>query len=120
MHRFFLASSLFTVLMAFATPAQAQIAGCKMTTGGSTGIVDHDKDPTLPVGATRTEVRGSALAPVEIRCGELLLIAREIDYLKPEERFFARGDVVYQQGGTRITADSGEFDRKTKLGSFEK
>ena len=72
-----------------------------------------------PAGSSRLELRGTNGQPIEIRCGEVQLIAQEIDYLLPEERLIARGQVVFQQTGTRIAAIRGEFDVKTRTGFFE-
>ena len=121
MYRFFLASSLFAALAVPATPAAAQFtpSGCKMVSVASLGVVGPDTDKTLPAGSKRTEARGSAVVPVEIRCGDVLLIARELDHFDPEDKLVARGDVVFQQVGTRITADYAEFNLTTKLGFFQ-
>jgi LPS-assembly protein len=72
-----------------------------------------------PAGAVRREIRGRDGVPIEVRCGQVLLIAKEIDFLSPEDTLVARGDVVFQQGGTRIAATRGEFDTKAKTGFFE-
>lgn len=122
MYRLFLASSLCAALLGFATPAAAQFtpSGCKMVSVARLGIVTPDDDKTLPAGSKRTEARGSEVVPVEIRCGDVLLIARELDHFDPEDKLVARGDVVFQQVGTRITADYAEFNLKTKLGFFQK
>ena len=122
MYRLILASSLFTALLVPAAPAAAQFApsGCKMVSFISVDRKNSGQDKALPEGATRTEARGSTVAPVEIRCGDVLLIARELDHFDPENKLVARGDVVFQQVGTRITADYAEFNLTTKLGFFEK
>lgn len=76
-------------------------------------------DPARPAGSSRREIRGQDGVPIEVRCGDVQLIAQEIDYLMPEERLIARGQVVFQQTGTRIAAERGEFDIKTRTGFFE-
>ncbi|HUR20865.1 MAG TPA: putative LPS assembly protein LptD [Vicinamibacterales bacterium] len=121
MYRLLLASSLFGAILALPAPATAQPAagGCRMVSFGSVDLINKEKDPTLATGSSRREARASAMVPVEIRCGEVLLIAQEIDQLLPEDRIIARGSVVFQQVGTRITAERGEFDSKTKTGFFE-
>jgi len=73
----------------------------------------------MPAGSSRREIRGQDGVPIEVRCGDVQLIAQEIDYLRPEERLIARGNVVFQQTGTRIAAERGEFDITTRTGFFE-
>jgi LPS-assembly protein len=121
MYRLFLASSLVAALTIPAAPAAAQFgpSGCKLVSFAELGYDTPETDKSLPAGVTKkTKARGSATAPVEIRCGEVLLIARELDHFDPEDKLVARGDVVFQQVGTRITADLAEFNLKTKLGFF--
>ena len=116
MYRLFLASSLFGAVLALPATATAQAFGdCKIQSADAFAV----EEPIGSGNVVRRELRGSAHRPVEVRCGELLLIALEIDYLIAEDRLIGRGNVVFQQGGTRITADLGEFNRKTRLGFFE-
>jgi LPS-assembly protein len=117
MYRLFLASSLFAAVLALPATASAQGLGdCKILSP----IFNNVEEPLKSGRVVRRELRGSPRSPVEVRCGDLLLIAQEIDYLIAEDRMIARGDVVFQQRGTRITAEHGEYDRKTRLGFFEK
>src|SRR6186997_479440 len=76
MYRLFLASTLFGAIVALPAPAAAQIGsgGCRMVSFGSVDLINKEKDPTLATGSTRREARSSETVPVEIRCGEVLLI----------------------------------------------
>jgi LPS-assembly protein len=58
-------------------------------------------------------LRGS----VEIDNGDTKLYADELEVLD-QEHAVARGNVVLTQGNNRIAADTGEFNTKTKLGTF--
>ena len=118
MSRFLSVLCLFGVTLAWPSPAAGQVVVPNCEIGAFTRFEDS-RDPALPAGSSRKEIRGSEGVPVEVRCGEVQLIAQEIDYLLPEERLIARGDVVFQQTGTRIAAVRGEFDIKTRTGFFE-
>lgn len=76
-------------------------------------------DPAEAGRFLRRELRGTASRPVEVRCSDVLLIAQEIDYLIQEDRLVARGSVVFQQTGTRIVAERGDFSLKARTGFFE-
>jgi LPS-assembly protein len=95
---------------------QLALANCELA---SYITAEEVKDPGRGEKASHLEFRGQDGVPIEVRCGEVQLIAQEIDYQLPEERLIARGNVVFQQAGTRIAALSGEFDAKTRTGSFE-
>ena len=114
MYRLFLASSLFSAALALPATATAQVSGenCDLVYVTIGNGIEGGR-------IVRRELRGLPGRPVEVRCGNVLLIAQEIDQLIAEDRYIARGDVVFQQVGTRIVADRGEFDRKTRLGFFE-
>jgi LPS-assembly protein len=119
MYRLFSASCLLGAILLSPNHASAQL-----TTGGCSprslfSAVSDVKDEATGR-LIRREMRGKPGAPVEVRCGETLLIADELDYLIEENRYIMRGSVVYQQGGTRIAAAHAEYDNKTKLGFFEK
>jgi len=118
MSRAFFASCLFGAVLAWPPTAEAQAlsGNCRI----EAFITANDvRDAAAPAGSVRREIRGTAGNPIEVRCGEVLLIAQEIDYLQPEERLIARGQVVFQQTGTRIAAASGEFDIKARTGFFD-
>lgn len=118
MYRFLFTSSLVAAAIALPSPAQAQAQSenCRLESFGTVFNVPDKEDTSRVI---RRELRGAPGRPVEVRCDDMLLIAQEIDHLIPEDRFVARGNVVYQQTGTRIVAARGEFDRKTRLGVFE-
>lgn len=117
MSRYLLCACVLLVGLATPTVASAQFAaGCDGRFTNSTVVSVSDAGVA---GSRKTEVRGRDGQPVEVICGDVLLVAQEIDYLEPEERLVARGQVVFQQTGTRIAAVSGEFDIKTRTGFFE-
>jgi hypothetical protein len=113
---------LFVALL-WSTTASAQsmnIAGC---------VVDyHDIleifKPDLLNPAAKTEdkligYRRKDGLPVEVRCPDVQLMAQEIDWDQATQVLTLRDQVVFQQGGTRIAAVRGEFNRKTQRGRFE-
>jgi len=111
---------LMFLLVAFlwSTTASAQtlaVLDCKV----DYHTVDPIMDPvelTKPIGA---KWRRSDGLPVEVRCPEVQVYAQEIDYWSSEGRLELRGQVVFQQGGTRVAAVRGEYNRRTQLGRFE-
>jgi LPS-assembly protein len=119
MYRLFLVSSLFGAVLALPATAAAQGAGENCQLQLIYADVRNVVEPPGSGRVVRREFRGAPDRPVEARCGDVLLIAQEIDQLLAEDRLVARGDVVFQQTGTRIVAARGEFDRKTRLGFFE-
>ncbi len=108
----------FLVAFLWSTTASAQtmaIGDCKV----DYHTVDPIMDPaalTKPIGA---KWRRSDGLPVEVRCPEVQVYAQEIDYWSSEGRLELRGQVVFQQGGTRVAAVRGEYNRRTQLGRFE-
>lgn len=116
MYRSFLASCLLGAVLAWPATAAAQ---------GSCQFESYDTFLNVPEGGgssriVRREFRGSVDRPIEARCsGDVLLIAKEIDHLVVEDRVVVRGNVVFQQSGTRIVAARGEFDLKARTGFFE-
>src|SRR5687767_8394642 len=114
MSRLFLVSSLFAAVLAWPATAAAQRSdeACRLVYAQISNGMEGGR-------IVRRELRGAPDRPVEVICSNVLLIAQEIDHLLAEDYFIARGDVVFQQTGTRITAARGEFDRKTGLGFFE-
>jgi len=91
-----------------AAAAQVTIGGCQLVFTEAGDSADK----------TRRELRGRPGVPVEITCGDVLLIADEVDQIVAEDRLIARGSVVFQQEGTRIAADHGEMNLKTRTGFF--
>lgn len=110
---------LLALLVCWPVVAAAQdqsitVAGCEVLYTNAARIADPaDDTKTL-----RGEFRRTGL-PVEIRCPDLQVFAQEIDYFPTDERLTLRGQVVFQQGGTRIAATAGTVDLKTRNGRFE-
>lgn len=106
------------VALLWSTTASAQtmtIAGCNIDYHTALPIMDP-AEVTKPIGASWRRSDG---LPVEVRCPEVQLYAQEIDYWSSEDRVELRGQVVFQQGGTRVAAVRGEYNRRTQLGRFE-
>lgn len=106
------------VALLWSTTASAQtmtIAGCNIDYHTALPIMDP-AEVTKPIGASWRRSDG---LPVEVRCPEVQLYAQEIDYWSSEQRVELRGQVVFQQGGTRVAAVRGEYNRRTQLGRFE-
>ena len=55
---------------------------------------------------------------VELKFGDTMLYADEVEVFTEETRIVARGNVALVQMANRITADSAEFNYKTRLGVF--
>lgn len=117
--RFFLSTILMGMAIVVLRPdtaeAQLTISGCKLWFSSSTQVTD----PARPERAARIEFRRTDGLPVEVLCENLQVYAREIDWEQADHRLFLRGDVVFQQGGTRIAALVGEVDTETYEGVFE-
>jgi len=112
--------TLLVVALLWSAPASAQqltigIAGCEVTYSTWSLITDPD-DATKIVGIAYRREDG---LPVEARCPDLQVFAQEIDYWEPDDRLDLRGQVVFQQGGTRIAAVAGQFHRRTQTARFE-
>jgi LPS-assembly protein len=61
---------------------------------------------------------GRLVGDVQIDCDDSTLFADEVHWREDSDMVFASGNVVFQQGTTRISADRAEMDRKTHLGTF--
>ncbi|HUK33751.1 MAG TPA: LptA/OstA family protein, partial [Vicinamibacterales bacterium] len=55
---------------------------------------------------------------VEVKLGDTMLYADYVEVFMKEDRIVARGNVALVQATNRITADSAEFNYKTRLGVF--
>jgi LPS-assembly protein len=55
---------------------------------------------------------------VELKLGDTMLYADQVEVFTEETRIVARGNVALIQMTSRITADSAEFNYKTRLGVF--
>jgi LPS-assembly protein len=58
------------------------------------------------------------IGDVELKLGDSTLYADEVEVFTDEDRIVARGNVTLVQTTNRISADSAEFNYKTKLGLF--
>ena len=104
------------VMTPVSASAQVNIAGCDtLTYTDSVPMLAADGSGTV-IG--RTISRSGGLT-VEIRCPDLQIFAREIEFYEADRRLELRGDVVFQQGGTRITAVRGTVHLRTETGRFE-
>ena len=56
--------------------------------------------------------------PVEITCDDMKFFADEVEMFLDRHLVVARGNVVFTQAGSRIGADSMEFDTKARTGVF--
>ncbi len=119
MTRLFCFLFLISAALAWPTSASAQILGGSCQFDSYIEYRQVPRDAPAPPGSVTNEIRGRAGVPIEARCGDVVLIADEIDYLQPEERLVARGAVVFQQTDTRIVAARGEFEVNTRTGFFE-
>ncbi|MBI4484984.1 MAG: LPS-assembly protein LptD, partial [Acidobacteria bacterium] len=59
------------------------------------------------------------LGRVEFERGDTKIFADEAWFYGDTNRFIASGNVVFSQGGNRISADRADFDTKTRLGTFQ-
>jgi LPS-assembly protein len=110
--------TLLVVALLWSTPASAQqitIGGCEVVYSTWSLLTDPG-DPTKIIGIAYRRDEG---LPVEARCPGLQVFAQEIDYWEPDDRLDLRGQVVFQQGGTRIAAVAGQFHRRTQTARFE-
>jgi LPS-assembly protein len=61
---------------------------------------------------------GSQDIPVQLDCKDMQFMANFVETFHDKNLVIAQGDVVFQSGGTRISADRMEFNLKTKTGTF--
>lgn len=106
------------VALLWSTAASAQritVAGCDVVYSS----VDTHTDPEVAGRVIRVEYRRTDGLPVEVRCPDVQVFAQEIDYWPTEDRLDLRGQVVFQQGGTRIAAVTGRINTVTRDGRFD-
>jgi LPS-assembly protein len=109
-------ASLVAGLTPSVAAAQVNLEGCDtLTFTTSAPMLAADGSGTV-IGRTITRSGGLT---VEIRCPDLQVFAREIELYDADRRLELRGDVVFQQGGTRITAVKGTVYLRTRTGRFE-
>jgi LPS-assembly protein len=63
-------------------------------------------------------IYGSRDIPVQLDCKESQFIANFVEMFSDKNLVIAQGDVVFDSGGTRISADRMEFNLKTRTGTF--
>ncbi len=110
--------TLLVVALLWSTTVSAQQVtptGCEVIYSTWSLLTDPD-DATKIVGIAYRRDEG---LPVEVRCPGVQVFAQEIDYWVSDERLDLRGQVVFQQGGTRIAAVTGQFLRRTQTARFE-
>lgn len=108
------------VALLWSTTASAQITvvgDCKLDYHSIVELIDP-ADPAQKKQIGWSLRRNDGL-PVEVRCPEMQIYAHEIDVFTETDRVDLRGQVVFQQGGTRVAAVRGEYHRRTQLGRFE-
>jgi LPS-assembly protein len=93
-----------------AARAQGSLAGCKVYKQLNMTGVSFAGDHFV--------LDGTADAPVQIECDNMLLFADHLEYFQAEGRVTARGNVVYSSEGNRIVAERMEFNTITKTGTF--
>jgi LPS-assembly protein len=115
--------AFFFVALLWSATASAQsvsIEGCAVDYHDILNILkDNIFTPNAKTEGRIIGYRRTDGLPVEVRCPEAQLMAQEIDWDQEAKTLTLRGQVVFQQGGTRIAAVRGEFNRKTQLGRFE-
>ena len=95
----------------------SDLSGCKVSK------IVHLTGDRRPVEgkAGATEIRllltGSDTQPVQVDCDDMQLFARQMEVFD-SHRVVATGDVLFVQGGNRITSERLEFDTKTRTGTF--
>jgi hypothetical protein len=110
---------LLVMALLWSTTASAQrmpVAGCDVVYSSVNTITD----PMTIGRVLRIEYRRSDGLPVEVRCPDVQVFAQEIDVSPADNLLELRGQVVFQQGGTRIVADTGTVNTTTRNGRFEK
>lgn len=85
-----------------------------------TGALQSDCTSTKQVELVIEGPRRKLTGNVEVEClGDMRFYADDyIELFEDQERIVAVGNVVYTQGGTRISGDRAEFNYKTRTGTF--
>ena len=105
------ASSLTSlpILLFLASTASAQdLSNCSVAKG-----ISSERR-----GDNHTLTYGSRDIPVQLDCKEMQFMANFVETFDDKNLVIAQGDVVFDAGGTRISADRMEFNLKTKTGTF--
>ena len=102
---------LVCVAAADVRPAAAQqIAGQEQISGIDNIVAETQRQ----IGQNHRQL----IRNVELKLGDSMLYADEVEVFTDEDRLVARGNVTLVQTTNRISADSAEFNYKTKLGIF--
>jgi LPS-assembly protein len=97
----------FLLVLAHAARAQ-DLSSCSHAKGISTERRGENHSLTY----------GSRDIPVQLDCKDMQFMANFVETFQDKNLVIAQGDVVFQSGGTRISADRMEFNLKTKTGTF--
>lgn len=105
----------FTFLLTFSAPllltpsVYAQdLANCSV----AKGITNESR------GENHSLTYGSPDIPVQLDCKDMQFMANFVETFHDKNLVVAQGDVVFQSGGTRISADRMEFNLKSRTGTF--
>jgi LPS-assembly protein len=91
--------------------AQSDVAGCKVSSVGTSTVVSNNQNNS-------SVFDGTPAMPVQIDCDEMQFFADHIEHFKTEGRIVAAGNVVFVSGRNRIAAERMVFHTKTKTGTF--
>jgi len=94
--------------------AAAHAAGAQEQFDQISGIDSIVAQRQLRIGPNHRQL----IENVELKLGDSMLYADEVEVFIDESRIVARGNVTLVQTTNRISADSAEFNYKTKLGTF--
>lgn len=90
--------------------AQISFAGCKLYVAQGGVLGERFPDRQVLTGTTEK--------PVQIDCDDMQFFANYIELYSEQGLVKARGDVLFVSGGNRISADSMEFQTRTRTGTF--
>ena len=96
--------------------AAASSAGAQDLSGSGCSLAKGIRSENRGEGHTLTY--GSRDIPVQLDCKDMQFMANFVEMFRDKNLVIAQGDVVFETGGTRISADRMEFDTKTKTGVF--
>jgi LPS-assembly protein len=99
----------FSAFLVLGRPAAAQdLSNCSIAKGIRTERRGENHSLTY----------GSRDIPVQLDCKDMQFMATFVETFHDKDLVIAQGDVVFQSGGTRISADRMEFNLKTETGTF--
>ena len=111
-----LKTALTVLLLACVTAADVRPAAAQQISGQEqiSGIDNIVAETQRQIGQNHRQL----IRNVELKLGDSTLYADEVEVFTDEDRLVARGNVTLVQTTNRISADSAEFNYKTKLGVF--